>query len=107
MMRKRNAVIVGLMTVVLASVAGAVSAQPFPTMPIRIIMPQAPGALADVAARMVAQKMSQTMGQSVLIENRPGAGVVVAAQAVLRSNADGHAMLLTGSGTAVSVSLFK
>lgn len=79
----------------------------FPSKPIRIVVPNAPGGAADLTARTVAEKMAKGLGQPVVIDNRPGAGGVVAGQAVANAPADGYTMLLISSGTAVSESLFK
>lgn len=79
----------------------------FPTRTIRIFVPYGPGGVGDLTMRMVAQKMSERMGKQVIIENRPGAGGVLAAKATLDSPADGYTMLVTGNGTAISMSLFK
>lgn len=82
-------------------------AQAFSKKPIRIIVPFGPGGVADLTARAVAAKMSDNMGQGVIIENRPGAGGIAAAQYVIQSQPDGHTLLLTSNGTAVSAGLFK
>ena len=86
----------------------ALHAQPaFPSRPLRIVVPNAPGGAADLTARSVGQAMSAALGQPVVIENKPGAGGVVAGETVARAEPDGHTMLLVSSGTAVSASLFK
>ncbi|MDB5882164.1 MAG: hypothetical protein JWP43_2042 [Ramlibacter sp.] len=79
----------------------------FPSKPIKIVVPNAAGGAADITARTIAQKISGPLGQSVIIENKPSAGGIVAAQEVARADPDGHTMLLVSSGTAVSASLFK
>ncbi len=79
----------------------------FPDKPITLIVPFAPGGVADITARSVGQAMSQSLGQPVVIDNRPGAGGIVATQAVLQAVPDGHTLLLVSNATAVSVHLFK
>ena len=79
----------------------------FPAKPIRLVVPNAPGGAADLTARTVGEKMAKGLGQPVLIDNRPGAGGVVAGQAVANAAPDGYTMLLISSGTAVSEALFK
>jgi tripartite-type tricarboxylate transporter receptor subunit TctC len=85
----------------------AVSAQAFPTKPIRVIVPFGPGGVADITARTVAPKISEGIGQQLVIENKPSAGGVVAGQEVARAEPDGHTLLLINNGTAVSQALFK
>jgi tripartite-type tricarboxylate transporter receptor subunit TctC len=75
--------------------------------PINLVVPFAPGGIADLTARAVAQAMATAMGQPVLVDNRPSAGSIVASQAVAGAVADGHTMLLMSNGHAVAPSLFK
>jgi tripartite-type tricarboxylate transporter receptor subunit TctC len=77
----------------LACAAGAACAQAFPTKTVRIVVPFAPGGAADIMARVLAESMSPGLGQPVIVENRPGAGAVVAYEAVARSAPDGYAMV--------------
>ena len=79
----------------------------FPSKALKIVVPNAAGGAADITARTVAQKLSEALGQSVVTENKPSAGGIVAGEQVARSDPDGHTMLLISSGTAVSASLFK
>lgn len=84
------------------------NAQPtFPNKPIKIVVPNAAGGAADITTRTVAQKLSEALGQSVVIDNKPSAGGIVAGEMVARSEPDGHTLLLISSGTAVSAALFK
>ena len=78
------------------------AARRFPARPLRIVVPNAPGGAADLTARTVGQKMAAALGQPVVIENKPGAGGVVAGELVARAEPDGHTLLLVSSGTAVS-----
>ena len=91
----------------MAALAVPLQAQPLSNRAIKIVVPFGPGGVADLTARTVAQKMSENMGQPVVIENRPGAGGVVAGETVAKSEPDGHTLLLMSNGTAVSAGLFK
>ena len=98
-------VLVGIIAgLLLGASAGA---QQWPTRPIRFILPFGAGGVADITARIMAQKMSENIGQQIIIENRPGAGMVMSAQAALATEPDGHMMVITGNGTAISATLFK
>jgi tripartite-type tricarboxylate transporter receptor subunit TctC len=90
-----------------AAAALPAAAQSFPTKPIRILVPFGAGGVADITARVVAQKMSETIGQQVIVENRPSAGAVVATDAVVKAEPDGHTLLLVSNGNAVSATLMK
>jgi tripartite-type tricarboxylate transporter receptor subunit TctC len=79
----------------------------FPERAITIVVPFAPGGIADLTARAVAEQMARTLGQPVVVDNKPSAGSIVACQAVMSARPDGHTLLLMSNGHAVSVGLFK
>ncbi|WOB09515.1 tripartite tricarboxylate transporter substrate binding protein [Piscinibacter gummiphilus] len=79
----------------------------FPDKPITLIVPFAPGGIADITARAVAESMALQLGQPVVVDNRPSAGSIVASQVVASARPDGHTLLLMSNGNAVSVGLFR
>lgn len=88
----------GLATVAAAIVPTSAIAQEYPTKPIRVIVNSAPGGLTDVIGRLVANKMSESMGQPLVVENRTGAGGVLGADALKRSTADGYTIGVVANG---------
>jgi tripartite-type tricarboxylate transporter receptor subunit TctC len=79
----------------------------YPNRPVRIIVPYGPGGIADTTMRIVAERLSFKLGQQFIVDNRPGAGGIVAAKAVASSPPDGYVLELIGNGTAISAALFK
>jgi tripartite-type tricarboxylate transporter receptor subunit TctC len=96
-----------LIAVLLAACPVLAFSQSFPAKPIRLVVPFGPGGVADITARTVAPKISEGLGQQLVIENKPSAGGVVAGQEVARASPDGYTLLLINNGTAVSKALFK
>ena len=87
--------------------ATAALAQNYPTRPIKVVVGFGPGGVADVTARVVGQKLGAILGQTVVVENKPTAGGIVAAESVAKAQPDGYTLLLMTNGNAVSASLFK
>jgi tripartite-type tricarboxylate transporter receptor subunit TctC len=79
----------------------------YPDKPVRVILPFGAGGVADVTARLVAQALSEKLGQNFVIENMPGAGGITAARAALSGGTDGYTLTLLTNGTAISVPLFN
>jgi tripartite-type tricarboxylate transporter receptor subunit TctC len=82
-------------------------AQAYPARPVRIIVPVAAGGANDVTGRLIAQWLSERLGQQFVIENRPGAGTNVGTEAVIRSSPDGYTLLVSGSNAAINPTLFR
>lgn len=92
----------------LAGAALSAQAQPtYPERPIRLVIPLGAGGIGDVASRVLADGLSKRLGQSVVVENRPGGAGIPAAREVLNAAPDGHTLAMLSNGTAASVSLVK
>ena len=90
----------------LPAVTRIAGAQTYPTRPVHIIVGYAPGGATDIMARLVGQWLSERLGQQFVIENRPGAGSNIAAEAVVRAPADGYTLLLVGVSNAINATLY-
>src|SRR5205085_11041279 len=88
----------GVAAAALLLMATQAHAQTFPTKPVRILVPYAAGGAVDVLARTLGQSPSKTWGQQPVIENRPGAGGIIASQALTQSAPDGYTLILVASG---------
>ena len=96
-----------LVTAACALWPARIVAQPYPTKPIRVLVGFAAGGSTDLVARISAAKLNAALGQSVIVENRPGAGGNIAAEMVAKSPPDGHLLLVAPSAFAVNPSLYK
>ncbi len=87
--------------------AGQAVAQAYPTKPIKIIVPFGPGGFTDVVARILGVKLGESLGQSVVIENKPGAGSMIGTDQVAKSAPDGHTLLIVSSTHVISPWIYK
>ena len=98
-------------TIVAAAAAlalcAAAHAQEFPTKPVRIIIPLTPGSGADIAGRIIAQRLNEHWKQPVVVENRPGAGGQIGTAAVVKADPDGHTLLVQSSSHSANPAIYK
>ena len=104
-MRSRALVFLAVLGAMLLT--SAADAQNYPNRPVRIIVPFAAGGVADITARLIAEKLGDKLGERFIVDNQPGAGGISAARSVLAAAADGYTLALVTNGTAISVPLFK
>ena len=83
------------------------SAQVYPARPVRIIVGFAPGGAADITARLIAQWLTDQLGQQFIVENRPGAGTNIGTEAVINSPPDGYTLLLVSVANTVNATLYE
>jgi tripartite-type tricarboxylate transporter receptor subunit TctC len=93
--------------VVIALAGAAAAAEPYPTRPVRYVVASAPGGIADLTARLLAPRLSQALGQPVVVENRTTGGILVGAELVARAPADGHTLFSATPQVAIAQSLYK
>ena len=104
----RAALVVALAAIVTTAAPDCARSQPsFPVKPIHISIPYGAGGVGDLTVRLLAQKLTERTRQQVVVENRPGAGGLLSAKAVLDAPPDGTTLALIGNGQAISMSLFK
>jgi tripartite-type tricarboxylate transporter receptor subunit TctC len=100
-LRLKHALLGTIAIAAMATIATGAAAQTYPAKPIRIIVGFAPGGPADVMARLIGQRMTQALGQTIVVENRPGAGGTIGARAVAEAEPDGYTLLLGNTSTLV------
>ena len=91
----------------LPPLARVARAQAYPARPVRVIVPFTPAGTTDILARLIGQWLSQRLGQSFVIENRPGATTMIGTEAVVRSPADGYTLMLVGPPSATNATLYE
>jgi tripartite-type tricarboxylate transporter receptor subunit TctC len=100
--------IVNIVAALVALVAAPVQAQTYPTKPIHLLVPYAPGGIADIASRILGAKLTEAWGQQVVVENKPGGNGFIAMTAAAKAAADGYTMVMaTGGDVAINPVLFK
>lgn len=105
--QKAGCAIISLAAAVLAVVTDAATAESYPVRPIRLIVPQSPGGSTDVIARIVAQRMSEAFGQTVVVDNRPGAGTLIGVELVANAAPDGYTLLGVAASYTIIPALHK
>src|SRR5512143_3020145 len=88
-------------------IAETAQAQNYPSRPIRLVLPFAAGGLVDVPGRILAQKLTEALGQPLVVENRPGAGSTIGADAVAKAKPDGYTLMITSTTHVISANLYK
>lgn len=97
----------GLSVPVMTGISGQALAQNYPAKPLRVIVGFTPGGGVDINARLLAPRLSEALGQQVIVENKPGAGTNIATEFVARSAPDGYTILFASPGLAINMSLYK
>src|SRR5512144_2146407 len=101
----RSALFISLLAIATVAALPAV-AQPYPTRPIKVIVPFSPGGAVDGPMRVIAQELAKRLGQQVVIENKPGAGAMIGAEIVAKSPPDGYTLLLASQTNAIGATLY-
>jgi tripartite-type tricarboxylate transporter receptor subunit TctC len=102
---RMKTILAALVCAALAGVAAAAHGQPYPTKSLRLIVPYAPGGIVDYVARLLGQRLAETFGQSVVVDNRPGAGGVIGIETTARAGGDGYTLVIMDPAIVINPSL--
>ena len=106
MMQRRKFLLSAAVAIAAPAICTSAWAQNYPARPVRIIVGFPAGGLTDITARLIAQRLSEQLGQQFIVENRPGAVTNLATEAVVRAPADGYTLLLSNSMNAINTTLY-
>ncbi len=101
----RKSLVAAVVLIGAAGWAGGAAAQPYPARPIRVIVPFPPGNSSDIAARTIGDVLAKRLGQSIVVDNRPGATGFIGAGMVAKAPADGHTLLMTSTSFTISTAI--
>lgn len=103
---RRGVITLAATMLALPALSGATQAQSYPARPVRLIVGYAPGGATDITARLLAQRLSERLGQQFIVENRPGATTNIATEQVVRAPADGYTLLMATAANAINATFF-
>ena len=108
--RERQKLLTGVLRIVVCASSvclPSAHAQDYPSKPVRIVVPFAPGGGTDLSARLVAQKLTESLGANFVVDNRPGAAGIVGTEAVAKSKPDGYSLLVVSSSHAMNPAMYS